>query len=75
MGTDLLTIMRGTARHFAPPPNIVTSFLPDDLPSIRSVPGVAMAVPETSLSSLLRFGDQDLTVAVVGTAKTFPQVA
>jgi macrolide transport system ATP-binding/permease protein len=33
-----------------------------------------MAVPETSLSSLLRFGDQDLTVTVVGTGEDFPQV-
>src|ERR1035438_10821933 len=57
MGTDLLTIERG-------PPNvrasagIVTSFLPEDLPFIASVPGVAMTVPETNLSSLVRFGDQ-----------------
>ena len=40
MGTDLLTIVRGApaARASA---NIVTSFLPEDLPSIPSVPGVA----------------------------------
>jgi macrolide transport system ATP-binding/permease protein len=73
MGTDLLTIMRGPPAIRASA-NIVTSFLPEDLPSIRSVPGVAMAVPETTLSSLLRFGDQDLTVAVVGTGEDFPQV-
>jgi macrolide transport system ATP-binding/permease protein len=52
----------------------VTSFLPEDLPSIQSVPGVAMAVPETTLSSLLRFGDEDLMVAVVGTGENFPAV-
>jgi macrolide transport system ATP-binding/permease protein len=73
MGTDLLTVMRG-------PPNVrasatvVTSFLPEDLPSIRSVAGVDLAVPETTMSSLLRFGDQDLTIAVVGTGEDFPQV-
>jgi macrolide transport system ATP-binding/permease protein len=73
MGTDLLTVMRG-------PPNVrasatvVTSFLPEDLPSIRGVAGVDMAVPETTMSSLLRFGDQDQTVAVVGTGEDFPQV-
>ena len=73
MGTDLLTIMRGPPAIRASA-NIVTTFLPEDLPSIRSVPGAAMAVPETTLSSLLRFGDQDLTVAVVGTGEDFPQV-
>ena len=73
MGTDLLTIMRGPPAVRASA-GIVTSFLPEDLPSIGDVPGVAMAVPETSLSSLLRFGDQDLTVAVVGTGEAFPQV-
>ena len=73
MGTDLLTIMRG-------PPNVrasagmVTSFLPEDLPSIGNVPGVAMAVPETNQSSLLRFGGQDLTVTTVGTGENFPLV-
>src|ERR1700693_4048663 len=53
---------------------VVTSFLPEDLPSIRGVPGVSMAVPETALSSLLRFGDQDLMVTVVGTGEDFPLV-
>ena len=73
MGTDLLTIMRG-------PPNVrasagmVTSFLPEDLPSIGNVSGVAMAVPETNQSSLLRFGSQDLTVTTVGTGENFPLV-
>jgi macrolide transport system ATP-binding/permease protein len=73
MGTDLLTIVRGApgARASA---GIVTSFLPEDLPSIRSVPGVAMAIPETNQSSLVRFGDQDLTVTAVGTGEDFPQV-
>jgi macrolide transport system ATP-binding/permease protein len=73
MGTDLLTINRGTPAVRASA-NIVTSFLPEDLPSISSVPGVAMAVPETNSSSLLRFGDQDLIVTVVGTGEDFPQV-
>ena len=48
--------------------------LPEDLPSIRSVPGVSMAIPETNQSSLVRFGDQDLTVTAVGTGEDFPQV-
>jgi len=73
MGTDLLTINRGTPAVRASA-NIVTSFLPEDLPSISSVPGVSMAVPETNSSSLLRFGDQDLIVTVVGTGEDFPQV-
>jgi macrolide transport system ATP-binding/permease protein len=73
MGTDLLTVVRGApaARASA---NIVTSFLPEDLPSIRSLPGVALAIPETNESSLVRFGDQDLTVTAVGTGEDFPQV-
>jgi len=73
MGTDLLTIMRGPPAVRASA-DIVTSFLPEDLPSIANVRGVAMAVPETALSSLLRFGDQDLMVTVVGTGQDFPQV-
>ncbi len=73
MGTDLLTIMRGPPAVRASS-NMVTSFLPEDLPSIRGVPGVAMAIPETNVSSLLRFGDQDLTVTAVGTGDSFPGV-
>jgi macrolide transport system ATP-binding/permease protein len=73
MGTDLLTVRRG-------PPNvrasagIVTSFLPEDLPSIHALAGVDLAVPETTMSTLLRFGDQDQTIAVVGTGEDFPSV-
>jgi macrolide transport system ATP-binding/permease protein len=33
-----------------------------------------MAIPETNLSSLLRFGNQDLIVTAVGTGENFPQV-
>jgi macrolide transport system ATP-binding/permease protein len=73
MGTDLLTIVRGASGARASS-GIVTSFLPEDLPSIQSVPGVAMAIPETNQSSLVRFGDQDLTVTAVGTGEDFPQV-
>jgi macrolide transport system ATP-binding/permease protein len=73
MGTDLLTIVRGAPNARASS-NIVTSFLPEDLPSIRSVPGVSLASPETNQSALVRFGDQDLTVTAVGTGEDFPQV-
>ena len=73
MGTDLLTVMRGPPAVRASAV-VVTSFLPEDLPSIRSLAGVDLAVPESTSSSLLRFGDQDLTVAVVGTGEDFPQV-
>jgi len=73
MGTDLLTVRRGAAAARASAV-IVTSFLPEDLPSIRSVTGVAMAVPETASTSLLRFGDQDLMITVVGTGEDFPRV-
>jgi macrolide transport system ATP-binding/permease protein len=54
--------------------NIVTSFLPEDLPSIGNVSGVAMAIPETNMSSLLRLADQDLIVTAVGTGENFPQI-
>ncbi|HXP83248.1 MAG TPA: MacB family efflux pump subunit [Bryobacteraceae bacterium] len=73
MGTDLLTIVRGPPAVRASAV-VVTSFLPEDLPSISSLPGVAMAIPETNVSSLLRFGSQDLTVTAVGTGEDFPQV-
>jgi macrolide transport system ATP-binding/permease protein len=73
MGTDLLTIVRGPPAVRASAV-IVTSFLPEDLPSIASVAGVDMAIPETNQSSLLRFGNQDLTVTAVGTGENFPQV-
>ena len=61
MGTDLLTIERGPPAVRASA-EIVTSFLPEDLPSLAGVPGVAMANPETEKSTLVRFGHQDLTV-------------
>jgi macrolide transport system ATP-binding/permease protein len=73
MGTDLLTVVRGPPAVRASAV-VVTSFLPEDLPSINGVPGVAAAIPETNVSSLLRFGEQDLTVTVVGTGEDFPQV-
>jgi macrolide transport system ATP-binding/permease protein len=73
MGTDLLTIRRGPPAVHASG-GTVTSFLPEDMPFIGSLPGVAMAVPETELSSLLRFGDQDLIVTAVGTGEDFPRV-
>jgi macrolide transport system ATP-binding/permease protein len=73
MGTDLLTIERG-------PPNvrasgeIVVSFLPEDLPSLAGAPGVELAEPETELSTLLRYGNEDLIVTAVGTGEEFPRV-
>ncbi len=73
MGTDLLTVMRGPPAVRASAV-VVTSFLPEDLPSISRVPGVAMSVPETALSSLLRFGEQDMMVTVVGSGEDFPLV-
>jgi macrolide transport system ATP-binding/permease protein len=73
MGTDLLTIERGPPAVRAAA-EIVTSFLPEDLPFIAAVPGVAMSVPETNLSSLIRFGNQDLMITVVGTGEDFPGV-
>ncbi|MDD2309824.1 MAG: hypothetical protein PHH91_09615 [Desulfuromonadaceae bacterium] len=72
MGTDLLTIRRGPPAMHASG-RVVTSFLPEDLSLIDSVPGVAMAVPETQLPSLLRLGDQDLMATVVGTGEDFPR--
>jgi macrolide transport system ATP-binding/permease protein len=73
MGTDLLTIERGAPNARASA-NVVTSFLPEDLPSIAKVPGVLMANPETSASALVRFGNVDLTVTATGTGEDFPQV-
>ncbi len=73
MGTDLLTIRRGPPKMHASG-GIVTTFLPEDMSFIDNLAGVALAVPETELSSLLRFGDQDLMVTAVGTGEDFPQV-
>jgi macrolide transport system ATP-binding/permease protein len=73
MGTDLLTIERGAPNARASA-GAVTSFLPEDLPSITGVPGVMIVNPETSASSLVRFGNVDLTIAVVGTGEAFPEV-
>ena len=73
MGTDLLTIERGPPMVRASGV-IVTSFLPEDLPAIAEVPGVAMIIPETELSSLLRYANHDLTVTAVGTGESFPEV-
>src|SRR5450759_1801567 len=73
MGTDLLTIERGAANVRASG-GAVTSFLPEDLPAIVSVPGVAMAIPETEMSSLVRFGAEDLMISAVGTGEDFPPV-
>jgi len=72
MGANLLTIERGQPGVRASS-GIVTSFLPEDLPSIANVPGVGMAIPETQLSSLVRFGNQDLTVTAIGVSENFPQ--
>jgi macrolide transport system ATP-binding/permease protein len=73
MGTDLLTIERGAPNARATA-NVVRSFLPEDLPSIASVPGVMLTNPETTASALVRFGDVDLTVSATGTGPDFPQV-
>jgi macrolide transport system ATP-binding/permease protein len=73
MGTDLLTIERGPPAVRASG-MIVVSFLPEDLPFIGSVPGAALVDPETELSTLLRFGDQDLMVTAVGTSEDFTLV-
>jgi macrolide transport system ATP-binding/permease protein len=73
MGTDLLTVRRGAPAARASS-RMVTSFLPEDLPSMGALPGVAEANPETDMSALLRFGDQDLTVTAFGTGESFPAV-
>ena len=73
MGTDLLTIERG-APNVRASANAVTSFLPEDLPSIASVPGVMLTNPETTASALVRFGNVDITVTASGTSEAFPQV-
>ena len=73
MGADLMTIARG-ARNVRATGAPVTSFVPEDLPSIARVPGVSFANPESESPSLLRFGNLDLTVTVVGTGEDFPQV-
>ena len=73
MGTDLLTIERGPPAVRASG-EVVVSFLPEDLPFLANVPGAGRVDPETELSTLLRFGNQDLTVTAVGTGENFPQV-
>jgi macrolide transport system ATP-binding/permease protein len=73
MGTDLLTIERG-APNVRASAAMVVSFLPEDLPFIGNVPGVALVDPETELSTLLRYGNLDLTVTVIGTTEDFSSV-
>lgn len=73
MGTDLLTIERGPPATRASS-EVVTSFTAADLPFLAAVPGVAMVVPETEMTSLLRFSSQDLLVTAIGTAGDFPQI-
>jgi len=73
MGTDLMTVGRG-ARNVRATGQIVTSFVPEDLPSIGRLPGVAIANPETDASALLRYGNIDLTITVTGTGEEFPKV-
>ena len=73
MGTDLLTIERGLPNARATS-GLVTSFLPEDIPFLIGTPGVAMAIPETEKSTLLRFGDEDLTTTAVGTGEDYPLV-
>jgi macrolide transport system ATP-binding/permease protein len=73
MGTDLLTIQRGPPAVRASA-EVVTSFVPEDLPFMEGIPGVAIANPESELSSLLRFGNEDLMVTAIGTGERFPEV-
>jgi len=73
MGTNLLTIERGP-RAVRASGEIVTSFLPEDLPALRQVAGVDLAIPEMEQATLLRFGRQDLMVTAMGTGEDFPQV-
>ena len=73
MGADLMTIARG-ARNVHATGTIVTSFVPEDLPSIGRVTGVAIVNPESEASALVRFGNLDLTITVVGTGEEFPEV-
>jgi len=73
MGADLMTIARGQRNVRSTGP-IVTSFVPEDLPSLSRVPGVDMVNPESESPALLRFGNLDLTVTVVGTGEDFPKV-
>jgi macrolide transport system ATP-binding/permease protein len=73
MGTDLLTIERGP-RNARASGGTVVSFLPEDLPSIAALAGVAEAIPETTASTLVRFGGEDLTVSAMGTGDAYPLV-
>ena len=73
MGADLMTVARGQ-RNVRSTGAVVTSFVPEDLPSMSRVPGVDMVNPESESSALLRFGNLDLTVTVVGTGEDFPKV-
>jgi len=73
MGTDLLSIERGRPAVRASGETVI-SLVPEDIPAIANVPGVDMVIPETELSSLLRFGNQDLVITVVGTSEDFPRV-
>jgi macrolide transport system ATP-binding/permease protein len=73
MGTDLISIERGRPAVRASGETVI-SLVPEDIPAIASIHGVDMAIPETELSSLLRYGNQDLVITVVGTSENFPKV-
>ncbi len=73
MGTDLLSVKRGVAGVRGASRGIET-LSAHDLGPINALPGVAMAVPETDRTVLVRQGNRDLLVPAVGTGESFPLV-
>jgi len=49
----------------------VVTLTPEDLPLLASLPGVAVAVPESDGTVVVRYGNKDLQVPAVGTSEHF----
>ena len=73
MGTNLLSIERGLPSVRASGETVI-SLIPEDVIAVSNVPGVEVAIPETELLSLLRFGNKGLLITAVGTSEKFPVV-
>lgn len=69
MGSDLLLIRPGMA-NFRGSGGIAT-LIPEDATAIEQLPNVKSAVPETSASVTLRYGNVDYQSAVTGTVPAF----
>lgn len=69
MGSNLLLIRPGMA-NFRGSGNIAT-LIPEDATAIEELPNVRFAVPETSSSATLRYGNVDYQSSVIGTVPSY----